>query len=343
MTKILYAIQGTGNGHAARALEMVPSLMRHATVDLLVSGSQCDIQLPWPVKYRLNGLGFVFGKKGGIDLAATLKGFKLANFIREVRSVPVGDYDLVINDFEPVTAYACLLRRVPCVGVSHQAAVLAPYAPRPLTMDLWGRLIMQMYAPTTHSYGFHFKPYDERTYTPVIRREIRETRPHDGKHYTVYLPSYGDEAIIEFLSQFANESFEVFSKHSKQAYASGNVNIFPVNKDLFAQSMQNARGVFCNAGFETPAEALYLRKKLCVIPMHGQYEQQCNAYALKNMGVPVIYSLNSRASDLFNQWLIDDSRVEVNYVNQTNDVVDYIMSCHAPRLGAFPGMVMPAT
>jgi hypothetical protein len=32
--------------------------------------------------------------------------------------------------------------------------------------------------------------------------------------------------------------------------------------------------------FETPAEALFLGKKLLVIPMTGQYEQECNAAAL---------------------------------------------------------------
>jgi len=45
-----------------------------------------------------------------------------------------------------------------------------------------------------------------------------------------------------------------------------------------------ATGVFCGAGFETPAEAMFLKKKLMVIPMKGQYEQQCNAAALEEIG-----------------------------------------------------------
>lgn len=61
--KILYAIQGTGNGHVSRAREVIPILQQYGDVDLLISGTQADVGLPYPVKYQLNGFGFVFGKK----------------------------------------------------------------------------------------------------------------------------------------------------------------------------------------------------------------------------------------------------------------------------------------
>ena len=71
--KILYAIQGTGNGHISRAREIIPILMKKGNVDILVSGTQSDVDLPYPVKYKYKGLSFVFGKKGGIDLMQTYK------------------------------------------------------------------------------------------------------------------------------------------------------------------------------------------------------------------------------------------------------------------------------
>lgn len=46
--------------------------------------------------------------------------------------------------------------------------------------------------------------------------------------------------------------------------------------------------MLCGAGFETPAEVLHLNKKLLVVPMKSQYEQHCNAAALKKLGVPVL-------------------------------------------------------
>jgi len=45
--KILYAIQGTGNGHLARAVDIIPELKKYGTLDLFVSGrrrkSNCPI------------------------------------------------------------------------------------------------------------------------------------------------------------------------------------------------------------------------------------------------------------------------------------------------------------
>ena len=41
--KILYAIQGTGNGHLTRAKEIIPILKEKGDVDILISGSECDI------------------------------------------------------------------------------------------------------------------------------------------------------------------------------------------------------------------------------------------------------------------------------------------------------------
>ena len=38
--KILFAIQGTGNGHISRAREIVPLLQQYGEVDLLVSGTE---------------------------------------------------------------------------------------------------------------------------------------------------------------------------------------------------------------------------------------------------------------------------------------------------------------
>lgn len=339
--KILYAIQGTGNGHVARALEVVPALQQHGDVDLLLSGNQCDMQLPWPVKYRYHGMGFVFGQKGGVDFKATFKQFKLKTFWNEIKSVPVEDYDLVINDFEPVTAYACLLKRISSVGLSHQWAVMGNKAPRPVSTDFWGALIMLVYAPTSHAYGFHFQSYDGRTHTPVIRQEIRNSTPTKGNHYTVYLPSYGDRLIIDYFTQFPESSFEVFSKHSKEAYSSKNVNIQPVNKEKFSQSLITSQGVICNAGFETPAEALYLNKKLCVIPMQGQYEQSCNAFALEKMGVTVMSSLNAKQMSKFSNWLQAAQSIEVNYPNKTNEIIDFVVARHTPHIDQLPNFSMP--
>ncbi|SHI44160.1 glycosyltransferase family protein [Pseudozobellia thermophila] len=324
--KVLYAIQGTGNGHLSRAKDVIPVLQKkNIELDLLVSGTQADLQLPYPIKYQLKGWSFIFGKKGGVDMWRTYVRTNSARLQKEIRSIPVQNYDLVINDFEPVSAWACKLRQVPCVALSHQAAVLSPMAPKPKKNDPLGKLILTKYAPTSVQYGFHFKPYDDRIYTPIIRQEIRGTTRTNGQHYTVYLPSYSDEKILRVLSGIKNCQWEVFSKHNQTQFFWKNISIRPIDNDAFIQSMANSKGVLCGAGFETPAEALHMQKKLMVIPMKGQYEQQCNAAALKEMGVPVVKSLKMKHLDKIKDWIESEKRLDIHYPDITEQIIDRVL------------------
>lgn len=331
--KILYAIQGTGNGHLSRAMDVIPCLMKHGEVDIVVSGIQSDLSIPFPIKYKLRGLSFIFGRSGGVDLWKTLIRSNGRKLFKEVRNLPVEKYDLVINDFEPVSAWACYTRNVPCIGLSHQAAVLAEGAPAPDVTDMMGRFILKHYAPNTVQYGFHFKPYDKDIYTPVIRKQVRDQAIEAGEHYTVYLPAYDDKRLVMKLNQFKDVKWDVFSKHNRKPFKSKNVSIQPIHNDRFIKSMAGSAGVLCGAGFETPAEALFMKKKLLVIPMRNQYEQQLNAAALKEMGVPVIKSLRIKYDMVIASWLANERTVDVNYPDITAEVIDriihnHINSCH---------------
>lgn len=333
--KVLYAVQGTGNGHLSRAREIIPALQKRAEVDVLVSGTQADISLPVAPKYQLHGMSFVFGKSGGIDFLATLKQNQLQQFRREVMQLPVQDYELVISDFEPVSCWASRLKGKTCVGLSNQAAVLAPGAPRPKFRDPVGELILRQYAPVSAAYGFHFQAYQPNIYTPVIRKEVRQLQPYDADYYTVYLPAYSDERILKVLSQVPDVSWEVFSKHGTTSYRCGNVLVQPINEAAFLESLEGCSGILCAAGFATPAEALFLQKKLMVVPMKNQYEQQCNAAALRKMGVPVLKSLKKRRLPRILDWLEKGQVVPVLYPDRTQELVDNIFVQH--------GLLAPAT
>lgn len=323
--KILYAVQGTGNGHLIRALDIIPILKELGEVDVLVSGIQADIQLPFEVKYRLHGLSFIFGKSGGVDLWRTFLSSTVRKFVQEINSLPVQQYDLVINDFEPISAWACQSKELPCIGLSHQIAALDPASPKPDETDTLGKFIMKNYAPSTQSYGFHFKSYSEHIFTPVIRKAIRQLEPQDFGHYTVYLPSYDDAHLLKNLSKFSDIKWDVYSKHNKSRFTVKNVTINPIEKDSFMQSMANSSGVLCGAGFETPAEALHLGKKLLVVPMKNQYEQHLNAAALDQMGVPVINSLKKKYDYAIESWLNSKNRVAVNYPDATQEIITNIV------------------
>jgi uncharacterized protein (TIGR00661 family) len=334
--KILYAIQGTGNGHLSRARDIIPLLQKKGEVDILVSGIQADVVLPFPIKYQLKGLSFVFGKRGGVDIVSTYLKMDLRELSNDIERIPIADYDLVINDFEPVTAWACKQKGLQCISLSHQSAVLAKKAPKPKKKDPLGKTVLKYYAPTTAQYGFHFSKFDKNIFTPVIRQEIRDLKPINSGHYTVYLPAYDDERLLLNLQKFKSIQWDVFSKHNKKAVKFTNITIQPINNEAFIKSLANCTGVLCGAGFETPAEALFLQKKLLVIPMKTQYEQQCNAAALKAMGVPVIKSLKKKHHHVIKDWLEYGKIIKVDYPDITEEIINTVVANHYRRKFEIP-------
>src|SRR5258708_21108027 len=120
--KILYAIQGTGNGHLSRAIDIIPELRKYGNLDLFVSGAQAEVKLPYPVKYKSKGLSFYFGKTGGINFLKTFQQNSSKDVMKEIKSFPIEKYDLVINDFEPISPWAAKKKKVRIISLTNQAA-----------------------------------------------------------------------------------------------------------------------------------------------------------------------------------------------------------------------------
>ncbi len=320
--KILYAIQGTGNGHISRAEDVIPILREYGKLDIFVSGAQADIKLDYPLKYKSRGLSFYFGKSGGIDLFKTFKQNSSKEVYKEIKNFPVEKYDMIINDFEPISAWAARKKKIPCVSLSHQSALLSPNVPQPKHFDPVGEWILKNYAPADAAVSFHFDKFDDNMFTPVIRSSIREAVPSKGDHYTVYLPAYDDRTLVPLLMKVPNVRWHIFSKHAKKPYHIGKLSVYPVNKDEFVASVLACKGILCGAGFETPAEAIYLGKKLLVVPMKKQYEQYYNAAALKSIGVPVLKNVKKKRLDKIREWIDSDKIVEISYKNTTQEAIE---------------------
>lgn len=340
--KILYAIQGTGNGHVSRAREIIPHLEKHGELDLLLSGTQADVQLTQALRWKLHGFSFVFGKNGGVDRWKTWKTMDLGQLRKDMKMLPLETYDLIINDFEPVTAWACKTRKIPCTGLSHQAAFLSPLTPRPARfMPQWAELLFKYYAPLTAAFGFHFERYDDFIYTPVIRSEIRELVPRNKGHYTVYLPAHDDQLLVRLLTQVPEADWQVFSKHNSKVYQQENVFVQPVNNQKFNESLASCAGLLTAGGFESPAEALFLGKKVFSVPMMGQWEQQCNAEALKRMGIPVQKSTGKNFLPLLKEWVRNGPLIQVDFPDETGEIIGKLVKSHSFNCKKKSWMVTP--
>ncbi|AEV31631.1 hypothetical protein Oweho_0616 [Owenweeksia hongkongensis DSM 17368] len=319
--KILYAVQGTGNGHVARASEIIPILQKYGEVDVVLSGDQSEVNLPVKPKYRSKGIVFIYNSKGGISYIKTLFKNNLVRIFREIFTFPVYDYDIVINDFESITAWACKLKGKDCFGLGHQASFQSKKCPHPEERDWLGAFILKYYAPCSSYLGFHFDRYDKFIYSPVIRSDIRAIVPSNKRHYTVYLPAFGNNEIELILNKVENVKWEVFSKHTSAVSSKGNITFYPISSAGFIKSFSECEGVFTSAGFETPAEALYLGKKLMLVPIKGQYEQLCNAEGAKKMGVPVIYELNQKSIPILQDWILNTKPIKVDYPDTTEFLI----------------------
>jgi uncharacterized protein (TIGR00661 family) len=323
--KILYAIQGTGNGHLVRAKEILPVLKKYADVDVLVSGTEHTLKFPYPIKYQQKGLSFAFGEDGGIDYWKTYQMLDSKKFLKSVIDLPVENYNLILNDFEPISAWAARYKQIPCYAISHQCSILGENAPMPPILDPIAYALLNIYAPCDKAYGFHFQSYNLNTYTPIIREEIQQTHIRNKGHYTIYLPAYSDNKLFNKLSCIKDIEWHVFSKNVRKKEKKANVHFYPIDKDSFVKSMSQSAGVICGAGFETPSEALYLGKKLLVIPMKGQFEQQCNAYALEKMGVTILKNLKDKHIPKLEEWLNSSMAINVDYTDQRIEIIEKII------------------
>jgi uncharacterized protein (TIGR00661 family) len=327
--KILYAVQATGNGHISRAMELIPHLRRYATVDVFLSGSNSHLPIDVPVIYRSKGVSLYHNSTGGLDYWKIIRGIHPLTLRKEINDLPVEKYDLIINDFEFITAASCAKKKIPSVQLGHQASFQSPLTPRPRIKNAFGEWILKNYARTSYHIGLHFEQYDDFIFHPVIKKEILDAEPVDKGHITIYLPSYPEYVLEKIFRSFRYLQFHIFSKETKQPVKKNNILFFPVNKMLFNQSLIECTGIVTGAGFETPAEALYLGKKIMAIPSRGQYEQQCNAAALQKLGVTCPQKIDANFQNMIYQWLNTKNLPAINYKYVIPQVLDCLFAIHA--------------
>lgn len=310
--KIFYAVQATGNGHISRATELVPLLQKYGEVDVFLSGSNYSLKSNLPIAYRSKGLSLIYNNDAGsIDIQKTIQNISIRKIWNEAKFLPVEKYDLVINDFECITSIACKLKKVKSIHLGHQAAFVSKKVPRPDKKDFIGEFVLRHYASGTENYGFHFREYDTNIFNPIIKNTILQATPSDKGHITVYLGQYDTSVILNAIKEIKDFKFEIFCKKAKDITVNNNYKILPISQDLFTQSLITCKGIITGAGFETPAEALYLNKKLMVIPLKGQYEQQCNAEALKDFKVAVIDQLGEHFKSSFEAWMTHHDQTQL--------------------------------
>lgn len=203
--------------------------------------------------------------------------------------------------------------------------LLSAKTPRPEKLSKAGEWVLKNYAKASQQVGLHFQSYDDFILSPVIKKRVLTSDPKDHGHITVYLPSYCMPELLFHFGGLKDHRFHIFTWEVSAPQKNDNMIFHPVSNTAFSESMINCHAIICGAGFETPAEALYLGKKMMVMPIKGQYEQKCNAAALEQLGVKTISQLDENFKNVFNDWIANDKDVKLNYEYSTSEIISTLM------------------
>jgi uncharacterized protein (TIGR00661 family) len=321
--RILYGVQGTGNGHITRARVMAAALRRRGlAVDFLFSGRRpedyFDMATFGDYQSR-SGLTFVT-RRGRVDTLATLGRCRPRQLLKDIHALPVRDYDLVLNDFEPVTAWAARRAGVPCVGISHQAAFLSDI---PRHGEGWlNRRLIRHFAPADGQLGLHWHHFGQPLLPPLIAPAPVGAATVPDK-VLVYLPFEAPGDIAALLGGFPHVRFYCYHPGAAPR-EQGHLHWRTPSRQGFLRDLAESAGVIANSGFELSSEALSLGKKLLVKPLGGQFEQLSNALALARLNLgSVMARLDSSAVAA---WLARPPAEPVHYPEVAEHLVDWLLA-----------------
>jgi len=322
--KIFYAIQGTGNGHISRAEQLYPYLKKYGEVDFFLSGSNAQLNSSLPIKYKSNGVSLHYKTTGGMDYGKISKSLSF-NIYKEAKALPIEQYDVIINDFEFITSLACKFKKKKSIQFGHQASFQSKLTPRANSFNPIGNLVLDKFVQSTNYMGLHFESYDQHIYNPIIKDEVVQATISDEGHIAVYLPQYSIEFLKPYLLAQPNFHFEVFTKEVTQITNHKNIGFFPIENKSFTSSLIRCHGLITAGGFETPAEAMYLKKKILSIPILNHFEQECNGAAMKKLGVTVIKKIDAKFNQVFTDWITAENKVQFNLTHSTDEIVKVLM------------------
>ncbi len=280
--KILYGIQATGNGHISRSRVMAKYLQQaNVEVTYLFSGREKDKLFDMEVFgdfIHLPGLTFKT-KDGNIDYVQTMLTNNIFRFMKDILTLDLTTYDLIITDFEPITAWAAKLANKNALAIGHQYAFGDK---TPITGESYiAQKIMQYFAPAQQSFGLHWSPYNDNVLPPIIDVELKSSK--DLGAILVYLPFEDQQYVTDMLSQFHSFDFIQYAQDNKDEQY-GNVHLKPASYHGFKTDLKNASAVICNSGFELNSECIHLGIPILTKPIKGQMEQESNALSLQQLG-----------------------------------------------------------
>lgn len=319
--RILYGVQGTGNGHISRARVMAKALNKAGVaVDFLFSGRVAEqyTDMDCFADFRVNeGLTFVT-EHGKVNLVKTLKQNLASPILQQINELELTQYDLVLNDFEPISAWAAKRQHVPSIGISHQAALCHNVPKQGLT---WlDELLLNHFAPVDIALGCHWHHFACPIMPPFV--DVEPSKQAHEHQILVYLPFEDADEVANFFTQFDDHQFLIYHSAKPIKPLPEHIKWHGFSRLGFKAHLAQCGGVVANAGFELSSEALTLGKKLMVKPLQGQFEQGANVAALELLAAA--QSMSVLDSGKLRRWLKAPSPKPINYPQSGDELATWL-------------------
>jgi uncharacterized protein (TIGR00661 family) len=296
--KVLYGVNGEGMGHATRSEVVIKSLLERHRVRVFASGAAFrHLSERLPAVDQVFGPTFAMGE-GQIRRWQTV----VQNFRSAREELPEGvkvwaeevdewQPDVVISDFEPVSAGFARWARTPLVAVDNINVIdRCRHGRRIIGAErdeyLIARALVRGMVPGAAEYVVttFFRPPLARKRTtlvpPILRSEIASAKSEEGEHLVVYWG--GEEKLLESLRRSGVRCLIYGMRGGPdEARADGNLEFRPPSNEGFVEALRTCRGVVAGGGFSLLSEAVYLGKPVLSVPLRGQFEQLINARYLQ--------------------------------------------------------------
>lgn len=302
MARILYGVAGEGFGHSSRSHVIGQHLIDggHEVFFAASRKSLSYLRKHFANKvHEIAGLSLVY-RDGNLLPIKTLA-TNLAQVLRNRRTNlelyrTVFDPfcpDLVISDFEPFTACWAWRHGVPFISVDHQHLLTMCDLEHP--RDQRGARWSAQIVTRCHYFGaaaylivnFFRVPVKHRQailMPPVVRPVVESLRPTRGDHILIYMTDTSwKDRLGALLNSFRGRRFRVYGFDEVRQV--GNCQFKRTSTESFLQDLASCRGVITTAGFSLLSECLYLKKKMLLLPVQGQYEQIVNARYAERLGL----------------------------------------------------------
>jgi uncharacterized protein (TIGR00661 family) len=295
---IFYGICGYGMGHAGRAIALIERLVKlgHEVTTFTFTDAFRLLEKSGYRPHRIEGLEFHERPDGGV--AAIGSACNLFQYIRRRREsldlirqlALVERPDLFITDFEPLTALAAKSLRIPCVSVDNQHRFCQPLGRDfPFHLRAYSRLagefvrhwisgprqcIVAVFHPCPTSR--HYRRVDV-----LVRDRIAGLKASEGDHVLLYARGELGRRIATVASMVP----ERFVAYGFNGVAAANIEYKRTSYEGFAADLASCKAVLCSAGQQLMGEARYFGKRMLVVPMPNQHEQEINARYARLEGI----------------------------------------------------------